>query len=80
MKVTVVVRRRPEISDPQGATVSRALSDMGFGGVARVRINKEIQLDIEGDDPADIERRVTEMCERLLANPVMDDFEVRVEA
>jgi phosphoribosylformylglycinamidine synthase len=80
MKVTVVVRRRPEISDPQGATVSRALSDMGFEGVARVRINKEIQLDIEGDDPGDIERRVTEMCERLLANPVMDDFEVRVEA
>lgn len=80
MKVTVVVRRRPEISDPQGTTVARALSDMGFAGVGRVRINKEIELDVEGDDPVEVEQRVTEMCERLLANPVMDDFEVRVEA
>lgn len=79
MKVTVVVRRRPEISDPHGATVARALSDMGFAGVGRVRINKEIELEIEGDDPAEVERQVIEMCERLLANPVMDDFEVRVE-
>ncbi len=78
MKVTIVVRRRPEISDPQGTTVSRALSDMGFAGVGTVRINKEIELEVEGDDTADVERRVTEMCERLLANPVMDDFEIRV--
>lgn len=78
MKVTVVVRRRPEISDPQGTTVSRALSDMGFAGVGTVRINKEIELEVEGDDTADVERRVAEMCERLLANPVMDDFEIRV--
>ncbi len=80
MKVTVVVRRRPEISDPQGTTVSRALSDMGFGGVGRVRINKQIELEVEGDDPVDVEARVADMCERLLANPVMDDFEIRVEA
>lgn len=80
MKVTVVVRRRPEISDPQGTTVARALSDMGFAGVGRVRMNKEIELEVEGDDPVEVERQVTEMCERLLANPVMDDFEVRVEA
>lgn len=78
MKVTVVVRRRPEISDPHGTTVARALSDMGFGSVVGVRINKEIELEVEGDDPVEVERQVTEMCERLLANPVMDDFEVRV--
>ncbi|NND85204.1 MAG: phosphoribosylformylglycinamidine synthase subunit PurS [Acidimicrobiia bacterium] len=80
MKVTVTVRRRPEISDPQGTTVARALRDLGYDEVKKVRVDKEIRLEVEGDDAAAIEARVTEMCEKLLANPVMDDYEVRVEA
>ncbi|UCG40401.1 MAG: phosphoribosylformylglycinamidine synthase subunit PurS [Acidimicrobiia bacterium] len=80
MKVTVTVRRRPEISDPQGTTVARALRDLGYDEVRKVRVDKEIRLEVEGDDAAAIEARVTEMCEKLLANPVMDDYEVRVEA
>ena len=78
MKVTVHVRRRPEIADPQGTAVSRALSDLGYGE-AKVRINKEIVLDVEGSNHQEVHDRVTEMCEVLLANPVMDDFEIRVE-
>ena len=77
MRVTVNVRRRPDIADPQGTTVARALRDLGFE-VAGVRINKELVLEVEGDDPADVEDRVTEMCTELLANPVMDDFEITV--
>ncbi len=80
MKVTVTVRRRPEISDPQGTTVARALRDLGYEEVTKVRVDKEIRLEVEGTDAAEIEARVTEMCEKLLANPVMDDYEVRVEA
>lgn len=80
MKVTVTVRRRPEISDPQGTTVARALRDLGYDEVRKVRVDKEIRLEVEGGDAAEIEARVTEMCEKLLANPVMDDYEVRVEA
>jgi phosphoribosylformylglycinamidine synthase PurS subunit len=77
VRVTVNVRRRPDIADPQGTTVARALRDLGFE-VAGVRINKELVLEVEGDDPADVEDRVTEMCTELLANPVMDDFEITV--
>ena len=80
MKVTVTVRRRPEISDPQGTTVARALRDLGYDEVKKVRVDKEIRLEVEGEDTAEIEARVTEMCEKLLANPVMDDYEVKVEA
>ncbi len=80
MKVTVTVRRRPEISDPQGTTVARALRDLGYDEVRKVRVDKEIRLEVEGDNAAEIEARVTEMCEKLLANPVMDDYEVRVDA
>jgi len=80
LKVTVHIHRRPDIADPQGTTVRRALSDLGFAGVHKVRINRTIELEVEGTDPPAIEAEVRTMCERLLANPVMEDFEVVVEA
>jgi len=80
MKVTVYVQRRPDIADPQGTTVARALRDLGYENVGKVRINRTIELEVEGNDPATVESEVRAMCERLLANPVMEDFEVVVEA
>ncbi len=74
-KVTVVVRRRPSIADPQGATVTRALRDLGYT-VDGVRIDKIITLTVDG--AGDVTQQVTEMCERLLANPVMEDYEIRI--
>lgn len=78
MKVVVHVARRPEIADPQGATVLRALHDLGFEEVASVRFNREITLEVTGGDPAEVERRVQEMCDKLLANPVLEDYRVEV--
>jgi len=76
MKVTVHVHRRPDIADPQGTTVARALRDLGYENVGKVRINRTIELDVQGTDPAVVEAEVRMMCERLLANPVMEDFDV----
>jgi phosphoribosylformylglycinamidine synthase len=78
MKVTVHVRRRPDIADPQGTTVARALRDLGYSEVESVRINRTIELEVHGSDPQTIEAHVRTMCERLLANPVMEDYEVSV--
>jgi phosphoribosylformylglycinamidine synthase PurS subunit len=78
VRVTVTVNRRPEIADPEGATVERALHDIGYGEVARVRMDRVIHLEVEGEDPAAIKTRVEEMCRRLLANPVLEDFDVEV--
>lgn len=78
MRVTVYVRRRPEIADPQGTAVSRALADLGYGE-SKVRINKEIVLEMSNASRDEVESKVTEMCEVLLANPVMDDFEIRID-
>jgi phosphoribosylformylglycinamidine synthase len=78
VRVTVTVNRRPEIADPEGTTVERALHDLGYAEVARVRMDRVIHLDVEGEDPAAIKTRVEEMCRRLLANPVLEDFEVEV--
>ncbi len=80
MRVTVNITRRPEIADPQGSTVLRALGDLGHTGVNTVRIDRTIHLDIDGDDPAAIKSTVEEMCRQVLANPVLEDFEVEVQS
>jgi phosphoribosylformylglycinamidine synthase len=75
MKVTVIVTRRKEIADPQGATVLRALHDLGYLEVRSVRVDRNITLEVEGSEAG----RVKEMCDRLLANPVIEDYRVEVE-
>ncbi|MGH8875009.1 MAG: phosphoribosylformylglycinamidine synthase subunit PurS [Acidimicrobiia bacterium] len=78
MKVTVHITRRAEIADPQGVTVARALRDLGYQEVGEVRVDRVVALDVQGKDPAEVHQRVTEMCERLLASPVLEDFRVEV--
>lgn len=78
MKVTVNITRRPEIADPQGSTVQRALADLGHQGVRSVRVDRTIHLDVDGDDAEQVRTAVTRMCDQLLANPVLEDYEVVV--
>ena len=78
MRVKVEIVRRAEIADPQGVTVVRALRELGFGEVAEARFNRTIVLELDGTDPLSARARVEEMCRRLLANPVIEDFEVQV--
>jgi len=80
LKVTITIDRRPEIADPEGSTVKRALHDLGFTEIESVRMDRVIHLDVEDDDPEKVEARVEDMCKQLLANPVLEDFEVRVDA
>lgn len=79
MKVTVTIDRRPEIADPEGTTVKRALHDLGFTEANAVRMDRVIHLDVEGDDPDQVRDRVEEMCRQLLANPVLEDFAIEVD-
>ena len=73
MKARVLIRPKEGILDPQGQVVERALPALGFEGVSNVRIGRMVELDVQ--DTAGIE----EMCERLLANPLIEDYEVQVE-
>jgi phosphoribosylformylglycinamidine synthase len=74
-RVRVLIRPKAGILDPQGQAVERALPALGFGGVANVHVGRLVELDVE--DP----ERVGEMCERLLANPLIEDVDVeRLEA
>lgn len=78
MRVTVTINRRPEIADPEGTTVMRALHELGYTETETVRMDRVIHMDVEGDDPDEVRSRVEEMCRQLLANPVLEDFEVEV--
>jgi phosphoribosylformylglycinamidine synthase subunit PurS len=70
VKARVLVRPKAGILDPQGQAVERALPALGFTDVHNVRIGRLIELEV--DDPS----RLEEMCERLLANPLIEDYEV----
>ena len=77
MKVLVTIRRRSQIADPQGTAVSKGLQDLGYD-VAEVRIDRNVMLEVGGEDAEEVRRSVAEMCERLLANPVMEDYEIEL--
>jgi phosphoribosylformylglycinamidine synthase len=76
MKATIYVTRRPDIADPQGAAVLRGVRDLGFVDVDSVRIDKIITLEVDATDPDKARADVEAMCEKLLANPVMEDYRI----
>jgi phosphoribosylformylglycinamidine synthase len=70
MRARILVRPKRGILDPQGQAVERALPALGFTGVANVHVGRLIELDVEDAS------RLPEMCERLLANPLIEDYEI----
>lgn len=78
MKVEVRVYPREGILDPQGKAIAAALVRLGHTGVEDVRAGKVFFLDVSGDDPASVEAEARKMAEELLANTVIEGFDVRV--
>ncbi len=74
----VDVMPKDGISDPQGQTIERALPALGLKGISSVRVGKSISLQIDAADEDDARKRVSEVCARLLANPVIESFHVVV--
>lgn len=78
MKARVTVMLKNGVLDPQGEAVRHALGSLGFDGVEGVRQGKLIELDLAETDPARAEAQVTEMCEKLLANTVIESYRVEI--
>jgi phosphoribosylformylglycinamidine synthase PurS subunit len=79
MNATVIVRLKTEVLDSQGDAVRRALSKLGFEGIKGVRIGKIIEIEL--DDAAaqgDLKARLEKMSDEMLANPVIEEYEVKV--
>ncbi len=78
MKARVTVYPRREILDPQGKAIRDALNRVGFPGVEDVRAGKSFEISLGGDDPEAADRELREMCEKLLANTVVEDYSVEI--
>lgn len=75
----VHVSLKPTVNDPQGPTIARALGRLGFDNVESLRAGKYFELKIDGNDAAAAEADVKLMCEKLLANPVIETFTYELE-
>ncbi|CAN5732042.1 phosphoribosylformylglycinamidine synthase subunit PurS [soil metagenome] len=74
----VHVTLRPGIADPQGLTIERALPALGYAGVSGVRVGKLIEFELNASDATEAGSKVGEMCERLLANTVIESYTVSI--
>jgi phosphoribosylformylglycinamidine synthase PurS subunit len=71
MRARVLIRPKAGILDPQGVAVERALPALGFAGVANVHVGRLVELDVEDEGQLD------DMCRKLLANPLIEDYEIQ---
>ena len=78
MRLTVLIRPKAGILDPQGEAVQASLTKLGFA-VSRVRVGRLVDLEVESDDPAAARTEVERMCADLLTNPLIESFDVVVE-
>jgi phosphoribosylformylglycinamidine synthase len=79
LKVKVKVVLKDGILDPQGKAVLHAINDLKFKGVDDVRIGKYIELTFDGLEKSQVENEINEICQKILANPVMENFEYEIE-
>ena len=79
MIARVVVVPKPVVNDPQGVTVRQGLNSLGFVEVVDARVGKYIELQVGGESVEDVRYRVDEMCRKLLANQVIEDYRFEVE-
>ena len=75
-RIAVHIVPRRGVLDPQGKAVADALHSLGFASVQDVRVGRHIVVDADADSPGDAEARVRAMCDKLLANPVTEDYEI----
>ncbi len=74
----VFIRPRADILDPQGDAVGKALSHLGFSSADNVKVGRYLTLDITASDAATAEQQLHDMCEKLLVNPITEDYTHRV--
>jgi phosphoribosylformylglycinamidine synthase subunit PurS len=79
MRIRIFVVLKDGVLDPQGKAVERSLHSLGYGEVQDVRVGKYLELDLQESSREAAENRVREMCDKLLANPVIEDYRFEIE-
>ena len=78
-RAKVLIKRRPSILDPQGKAVEIGAQHLGLTNIKNTRIGKYIEFDVNTDDKTRAEKEVIKYCDKLLANPLMEDYEFTLE-
>ena len=78
-KATVTIKLKKGVLNPEGRTIQRALNFLGFNDVKEVQTYKMIDIIMEGESEEKVKEEVEEMCKKLLANPVIHDYEIKIE-
>ncbi|MDB9736004.1 phosphoribosylformylglycinamidine synthase subunit PurS [Candidatus Pelagibacter ubique] len=76
MKISVIITLKKDVLDPQGKVIHQTLDGMGFEGINEVRQGKYFEIDTKEDDKKKAEKKVEEMCKKLLTNLVIEDFKI----
>jgi len=79
MRVRIFVRLKDGVLDPQGKAIERSLHTLGYGEVRDVRMGKYLEADLQAPSRATAEARIREMCDKLLANPVIESYRFEIE-
>ncbi len=74
MKAKIIVMPKKTVLDPQGKTVKHALESMNFTGIKEVRIGKFMEIELEGGNKAELQKKIDEACHKLLSNPVIEEY------
>ena len=78
-KAKVIIKRRPSILDPQGKAVEKGAELLGLTNIKDTRIGKFIEFNVDAENKIDAEKEVNDYCKKLLANPIMEDYEFSLE-
>jgi phosphoribosylformylglycinamidine synthase len=76
MKISVIITLKKDVLDPQGKVIQQTLNGMGFGDVDEVRQGKYFEIDIKENDPQKAKKNVEDMCKKLLANLVIENYKI----
>ena len=79
VKVTVFVSPKPTVLDPQGAAVEHAMKSLGHAAAQGVRVGKTITFEMDGEDGPDTRKKLDELCDGLLSNPIIEDFRYEID-
>ncbi|GMU94727.1 MULTISPECIES: phosphoribosylformylglycinamidine synthase subunit PurS [Ignavibacterium] len=78
-RAKVIIKRRPSILDPQGKAVEKGAQHLGLTNIRNTRIGKYIEFDVLSENRQEAEKEVNDYCNKLLANPIMEDYEFTIE-
>jgi phosphoribosylformylglycinamidine synthase len=79
MKAKIIVTPKKAVLDPQGKSVQNALEQMGYKGIGAVHVGKYLEIDLPGTDPAAWRKQIDDACNRILSNPVIEDYRFTIE-